>query len=85
MADVRVFRVTESATAGESRSGEVAGATSISGVSRAIWFAVAVAGGGMGGVGSASAARGTGLQTPVTLLSVSYATICTTEARKSVS
>ena len=81
----RVLRVTESATAGESRSGEIAGATSISGMSRAIWSAVAVAGGGMADVGGASAARWTGLQTPVTLLSVSCVTICTTEARKSVS
>ena len=81
----RVLRVTESATAGESRSGEIAGATGISGMSRTIWSAVAVAGGGMAGVGDASAARWTGLQTPVTLLSVSCVTICTTEARKSVS
>ena len=79
----RVLRVTESATAGERRRGEVAGATSISAMSRAIWFAVVVA--GMGGVEGASAARWTGLQTAVILLSVSCANIRTTEARKSVS
>lgn len=79
----RVLRVTESATAGERRSWEVAGATSISAMSRAVWFAVVVV--GMGGVEGASAARWTGLQTAVTLLSVSCETIRTTKARKSVS
>ena len=63
---------TGSAPAGGREGWEVAGAMSISVMTRVVWFVVAAAGGGMaGGVADASTTRWTGLQAPLPLLSVS--------------